>query len=123
MQSANAPQPEVTVSEGTPSMYNDPDLVKRVAPVLELALGKENVIEVEPVMGGEDFSQFGRAGVPIFMYRLGSIEAPRLERMRQFSRTPPSLHSADYYPDAEPTLRAGVTSMASAALSLLKEAD
>ena len=122
-QSAKAPEPEVTVSEGTPSMYNDPELVERVTPVLARVLGEENVVEVEPVMGGEDFSHYGRAGVPIFMYRLGSIEAPRLERMRSLGQKPPSLHSAVYYPDAEPTLRTGVTSMASAALSLLQKAD
>ena len=122
-QGANAPEPEVTISEGTPSMYNDPDLVARVAPILAQALGDANVTEVEPVMGGEDFSQFGRAGVPIFMYRLGSIEAPRLERMRSLGQKPASLHSALYYPDAEPTLKAGVTSMASAALSLLPKND
>ena len=33
--------------------------------------------------------------------------------------TLPSLHSAVYYPDAEETLRTGVTAMASAVLELM----
>ena len=32
---------------------------------------------------------------------------------------PPSLHSALYYPDAEPTIETGVTAMSAAALDLL----
>jgi hypothetical protein len=32
---------------------------------------------------------------------------------------PPSLHSAVYYPDAEPSLQTGITAMAAAVLDLL----
>jgi hippurate hydrolase len=71
-------------------------------------------------MGGEDFSQYGRAGVPIFMFRLGSVDAARLERYKQLGQQPPSLHSPIYYPDIEDTLTTGVPAMASAALELLK---
>jgi hippurate hydrolase len=70
-------------------------------------------------MGGEDFSQFGRAGVPILMYRLGTISQSRLDRFKQLGVTPPSLHSSLYYPDVEPSLRTGVMTMTAAALDLL----
>lgn len=120
--SAGAPEPTVDVSEGTPAMRNDPELTKRLVTVFERVLGTEKVVPSEPSMGGEDFSRYGLAGVPICMFRLGSVEA---ERLAGFARTggPPSLHSALYYPDAEPTLRTGVTSMASAALELLQPAS
>lgn len=117
--SAGAPEPEIVVSEGTPAMENDKDLVERVTPVFRRVLGEENVEESEPSMGGEDFSQYGRAGVPIFMYRLGSVDASRLERYEQLGQEPPSLHSPVYYPDAEETLLTGVTTMAAAVLELL----
>ena len=117
---ARAPEPQITVSEGTPSMFNDEDLVARVLPVFRRLVGEANVQAAEPSMGGEDFSQYGRAGVPIFMFRLGSVDAARLERYKQLGQQPPSLHSPIYYPDIEDTLTTGVPAMASAALELLK---
>ncbi len=112
-QSCGAPEPVVKVSEGTPAMKNDEQLVQRVLPTLRRVLGEQNVVLREPQMGGEDFSEYGRAGVPIFMFSLGSVEAQRLAGYARFQQQPPSLHSPLYYPDAEATLRTGVTAMAS----------
>ena len=74
-------------------------------------------------MGGEDFGRYGREGVPILMYRLGAVDAKRLERYKQLGVSPPSLHSSKFYPDAEDTLRTGITTMAAAALELLKRGE
>ena len=101
-QSFDAPEPEITVSEGTPSLKNDPELTGRLEEVFANAIGADNVAEDEPSMGGEDFSQFGRAGVPILMYRLGTISQRRLDRYKQLGVPPPPLHSSHYYPDPEP---------------------
>jgi len=52
---------------------------------------------------------------------LGAVDGKRLEYYRQFNQVPPSLlHSPMFYPDIEETLRSGVSTMASAALELLK---
>lgn len=120
--SSGAPEPKVEVSEGTPAMFNDDDLVERVVPTFRRVLGDALVLPSDPSMGGEDFSFYGRAGVPIFMYRLGSVDAARLERYEQLGVEPPSLHSAVYYPDAPATLTVGITTMAAAALDLLAPA-
>ncbi|MCA9216812.1 MAG: amidohydrolase, partial [Planctomycetales bacterium] len=117
---ARAEDPEVKISEGTPSLFNDRDLVERIVPVFKVALGDENVIDSEPSMGGEDFSHYGKAGIPIHMFRLGTVESRRLARYKELGLPAPSLHSSKYYPDAEPTLRTGVVAMASAALELLQ---
>jgi amidohydrolase len=117
---SRAPEPDVVFSEGTPALFNDADLAARVVPVFERTLGKENVLEVEPVMGGEDFSQYGLAGVPILMYRLGSVSERRLDQYAMAGRTPPSLHSPIYYPDFEDTLKTGIATMSNAVLELLK---
>jgi len=117
--SAGAPEPDIEVSEGTPAMFNDMNLVARVVPEFERVLGKDHVEESEPSMGGEDFSQYGLAGVPIFMYRLGSVNADRLKQYTAAGQDPPSLHSPIYYPDAEPTLATGVSTMSWAVLKLL----
>ena len=120
-QSFNAPQPEIHVSEGTPSLKNDDDLTSRLKSVFIKTIGAQNVADDEPSMGGEDFSQYGRAGVPILMYRLGSVSGSRLDRFKQLGVPPPSLHSSHYYPDIEPTLRTGVLTMTAAALDLLSK--
>jgi len=44
--------------EGYPPLVNDPASVDFVLAVVEKALGKENIIAVDPVMGGEDFAYY-----------------------------------------------------------------
>lgn len=119
--SFDAPEPVIDISEGTPSLKNDADLTARIKKVFVKTLGEENVTEDEPSMGGEDFSQYGRAGVPILMYRLGTVSQTRLDRFRALEVPPPSLHSSLYYPDVEPSLRTGVLTMTAAALDLLSK--
>jgi hippurate hydrolase len=117
--SDDGPEPIIEISEGTPALRNDATLAARLRPVLIGVLGAENVRFDEPVMGGEDFSRYGRAGVPILMIRLGSVADQRLRQYDRSGEGPPSLHSARYYPDIEPTLRTGVQTLVAAALELL----
>ncbi len=112
---AGAPDPTITITEGTDAVYNNQDLVERLVPVFRRTLGEKNVIEAPQTMGAEDFGMFSRTGVPIMMFALGSISA---ERMKTFSR-PMSLHSALYHPDIRPTLKTGIAAMSAAALELL----
>lgn len=120
-QSAGAPDPIVEFSDATPATRNDEALVDRVVPVFRKTLGETNVVPVEPSMGGEDFSEYGLAGVPIFMFRLGSVNADRLAEMKKGGKPPHSLHSPFYYPDARETITTGVTAMSAALLDLLKK--
>jgi hippurate hydrolase len=118
---AGAPEPKISFNEGTPAMFNDEKLAVRLREVFVRELGAANVDDPEPSMGGEDFSQYGRAGVPILMYRLGTIDPKRLARMKELGQDPPSLHSPLYYPDAEESLVTGVQTMVAATLELLKK--
>lgn len=117
---AGAPEPTVVFGQGTPAVDNDPRLAARVEEVFRRVFGGARVVPAETSMGAEDFACFGKAGVPILMFRLGTVTPARLERYRERGETPPSLHSALYHPDAEPTLEAGVTAMTVAALELLR---
>ena len=117
--SANAPEPIVEFSDATPATRNDEALVERVVPVFKRVLGDKNVIPSEPSMGGEDFSEYGLAGVPIFMFRLGSVNAERLAEMKKDSKMPPSLHSPFYFPDAKEAITTGVTAMSAALVDLM----
>lgn len=121
-QSFRAPEPIIKYSEGTPSLFNDERLVDRIVPVFQKTLGEEKIVPVDRSMGGEDFSQFGRAGIPIFLFRLGSVSPGRMQQFASKGLKPPSLHSAEYFPDPEPTLKTGFLATAAAMLELMPAA-
>jgi hippurate hydrolase len=117
---AGAPEPIVKVHEGTAALFNDEDLAARLHTTFIELLGEDFVDDAEKSMGAEDFSEYGKAGVPVVMYRLGSVEPQRLARYKELGQGVPSLHSALYYPDVEETLTTGVITMAGAVLDLLQ---
>ena len=117
---AGAPEPLVEIAEGTPSLFNDPGLTARLRPAFQDQVGEENIELSKQTMGGEDFSRFGRAGIPILMYWLGAVSQERLDAYAASGEPPPSLHSPLFYPDVEATLVTGVTTMAATVLELLK---
>ena len=59
---------ETTVNTKTLITYNDPALTKQMLPSLAKAAGNENVIEVPPVTGAEDFSYFAEQVPSIFFF-------------------------------------------------------
>ena len=107
------------VFDFTPALRNDEKLVEMLLPTLRHALGDEQVVPVEQSMGGEDFSQYGLAGVPVCMFRVGSVNEDRLQKMRATGQRIPSLHSSKYYPDPELTLQTGVHAMTAAVIKLM----
>jgi amidohydrolase len=112
-----APEPVVTVLETTPPTVNTPSLVQKVVPALVRELGADHVKQVEPVMGAEDFGLFSQGGVPIFMFRLGTISPERMADARR--KGLPPLHSPQYYPEPAPSLQTGVRAMTAAVRELL----
>jgi hippurate hydrolase len=119
-QAAGAPRaPDVAVTDGTASTYNDPALIQRLAGAMAGVLGKENVREGKPTMGGEDFSEYGRAGVPAALLWIGVVEPARHREATAKGEPLPSLHSSGFAPDRERTLRTGVLTMTTSALEVL----
>lgn len=114
--------PIVKVSESTEATYNDPALTNRVATAMKKALGSDNVVELEPAMGSEDFGQFGLEGhqIPTMMFRVGAIDSQRIAESRRTGVPLPSLHSSLFWPVPEPTIRTGVRGMTAAILELMK---
>ena len=114
--------PDVKVSEESANaLYNPPDFAKDVAGAIEQCLGKGSVIPREPSMGAEDFSEFGitKEKVPICMFWLGTQPPEEVEKAKREGRTLPSLHSPFFKPVPEPTIRAGVSALTSAAMHVL----
>jgi len=113
-------EPSVRVSDvGTPAMYNDPALTQRIAGAFEKAFGKDSVLQDQPTMGGEDFSEFGRAGIPSLQFNLGAVEPAKYEASQKNGTPLPSLHSSEWAPNRETTLKMGTASLTVAAWELL----
>ncbi len=117
--SFNAPEPTIEFADGTPATRNDEDLVQRVLPALGEAIGEGNLKPAERVMGAEDFSFYGLAGVPIFMYRLGTVKPEEFARAERLEIQLPTLHSSKYAPDARAALKVGLATSTAAMLSLM----
>ncbi len=81
------------------------------------------MISSKPVMIGEDFALYGRADpkVPICMFFLGSVKQKQGEEGLPAREPLPSLHSATFAPDAEPTIKTGIKSMTAAVLELMEK--
>jgi amidohydrolase len=121
---ARAPEPAIRVEldDFTPALVNDAPLAKKTATMWQSVLGKDNVKEVPPIMGGEDFSRYGKE-VPIFFYFLGTADPEKFAAWNKGGSAPPGMHTDQYFPIIQPSIRTGVTAMSSAALNLLKNMD
>jgi len=118
---AGAPrEPLVRIELGFGATYNDPALTKRIVGALDRAFGDRAVVEQPPVMGSEDFGEFGRAAhAPSLMLRLGATARARFESVQGDLSKLPSLHSSEFAPDPEPTLKTGAAALTIAALEIL----
>jgi amidohydrolase len=63
---------EVTIHEGYPVTYNDPELTAMMLPTLEATAGKDNVQLSNAITGAEDFS-FYQQEVPGLFFFLGGM--------------------------------------------------
>ena len=112
-------EPAVAVVESTPATWNDPKLNARVAAALTRELGADNVVESRREMASEDFSEYGLAGVPAVMFRLGAADPEALAKATAAGVELPSLHSSLFAPDRDPTLSTGIAAETAVLLDLL----
>ncbi|HEY2867845.1 MAG TPA: amidohydrolase [Pyrinomonadaceae bacterium] len=83
---------EVTIDTKTLVTYNTPDLVKKMLPSLQKAIGAENVSETEWTTGAEDFSYYGTKA-PAFFFFVGGMPAGK------DPKTTAAHHTPDFYID------------------------
>jgi amidohydrolase len=99
---ADAPSPpSIKVTPGAETVYNDPELTARLVEALRQNLGTESVMEMPAKMTSEDFSEYGRAGVRAVLLHIGAVSP---ETLASGARVP-DLHSPQWFPELEPTLR------------------
>lgn len=113
-----APIVTVQLSERAWATYNDPALTQRLVGAVRRELGEANVIEIEPAMVSEDFGRFGLDGkIPVTMLMVGAADPARVKSGARL----PSLHSSEFAPPPELTLRTAVRTLTTAVLELMKK--
>jgi metal-dependent amidase/aminoacylase/carboxypeptidase family protein len=109
-------------NEFTAATFNNPGFTRRVSHALELELGTTNVVRSEPVMGGEDFGEYSlNDSIPLCMFWLGAVDPSLVEKSVNEGTSLPSLHSSQFAPASEATIRTGMRATAAAVLDLLKK--
>ncbi|MBM4299397.1 MAG: amidohydrolase [Deltaproteobacteria bacterium] len=119
---AKAPAPIVKLRDEsfTPALVNEKELTQKLVPLFKEVLGNDRVHERPMSMGGEDFSQFTRAGLRTFYWHLGTADPAALAEAKKGGKALANTHSPFYAPIPEPTLRTGVLTMSMAILELLE---
>ena len=117
-----APIVSISKEQFCPATYNNPELTKRLVAVWKKSLGDENVKIVDPVMGGEDFSEYSLPdhSIPAVNFHFGAVDPAKIAEFKQAGKELPTLHSSKFAPVPEPTIRVGVIGMTSAVLELMK---
>src|SRR5262249_28632770 len=111
--------PDVVASDSLHGVYNDPAVARRLLDALTRALPPGTAAEGRPLMVSEDFSEYGRAGVPAVIFDLGAANPSKLEAAQKAGTPTPGLHSSEWAPDYPPTIRMGATLLTLSALELL----
>ena len=117
--------PLVTSSgdEATPAAFNTEPLTTRIIGRFRERFGAERVRQVVPTMGGEDFARYRLADpdhVQSLIFWVGGVPQSQWDAAAGDITRLPSLHSALWAPDPEPTITTAVTALTIAALDVLK---
>jgi hippurate hydrolase len=101
-------EPAIVQDHSTVALVNDSAMTRRVSSALMRELGSSRVMDNSPEMVSEDFAEFQLAGVPTLMLRVGAIERGKYEQAVKSGTPLPGLHSAQFYPDREPVMKAAI---------------
>ncbi len=105
----------------TPATYNTPELTQTIAELFKDRF-PGRAIETQPVMGGEDFSQFRRAdpdNVQTLIFWVGGVPMDQWEKSEAGELELPSLHSPFWAPDAKAVIATATEAMTAATLGLM----
>jgi hippurate hydrolase len=103
-------------------VINDAAVTQTLRDLFTDLLGDEKVVRLDPSTGSEDFADFSPVGaeVPLCMFNLGCTAPETLAQAEKGETRLGLLHTPRFAPDAERTLAAAMTTLAAAALCLLK---
>lgn len=115
--------PSVTfLPSGLGATVNDPDLAATLARGFERAVGADNVIEAERLLGTDEtvaFTQAWSPPVPMVFFYYGSSPPAALAAAKAGGPALPSLHAPEFAPDTDPTLLTGTRALVGAVQAVL----
>jgi len=102
---------DVDINRGYPATKNDPSLMRELKPALRRSA--DSLVAMDPIMGAEDFSYYGREVPAVYVFVGG--RRPGMERAAA-----PSHHTPEFFID-ESGLRYGVRAYVNVALRYLDQ--
>jgi hippurate hydrolase len=112
---SDAPDPLITIAEGTKAVINDPAVVATAEKALKVAFGDK--LRLTPAnTTSEDFSEFAGAGVPSMMFNIGVYEPERWMAANKSGAPLAGNHSPLFAPVPKPTIQTGIIAMTLAVL-------
>jgi len=106
---AGAPrEPSIEYGPPTNALVNDSALTRRVSAALLKELGPTRVRDAPPEMASEDLAEFQVAGIPTLMMRIGAVPQAKYDASLRGGPALPSLHSSQFAPDREPTIKSAM---------------
>ena len=117
---AGAPEPEIDLETGGRAVFNDVSLAQGTAAVFVQAFGADKVRRIGPITASEDFSLYGREGVPSFFFFIGVYAPDEVAAASRPGGKPlPFNHSPYFAPVPGPSIDLGVRAMSLAVLHVL----
>ncbi|MEI4508124.1 amidohydrolase [Sphingopyxis sp. CCNWLW253] len=115
------PVVSVDKNEYTPSTFNTPEFTEEMAAYLKTSFGNDRVVQMPPVMGGEDFSRFWREDKSIksLIVWVGGVPQAEYDAAKKEGRTLPSLHSPFWAPDAPAVISTATEALTAMTMKLM----
>ena len=116
------PVVSVEKDEYTPATFNTPEFTGDMAAYLKSRFGEQRVVQMPPVMGGEDFGRFSRddnKDVKSLIIWVGGVPQAEYDAAKKDGRTLPSLHSPFWAPDAPAVISTATEALTSMAMKLM----
>jgi len=116
------PVVSVEKDEYTPATFNTPEFTAEMAAYLKMRFGEQRVVQMPPVMGGEDFGRFSRdenKDVKSLIIWVGGVPQAEYDAAKKDGRTLPSLHSPFWAPDAPAVISTATEALTSMAMKLM----
>ncbi|HMN54676.1 MAG TPA: peptidase dimerization domain-containing protein, partial [Sphingopyxis sp.] len=119
------PVVSVEKEEYTPATFNTPDFTEEMAAGLKARFGDQRVVQLPPVMGGEDFGRYSRGenkDIKSLIIWVGGVPQAEFDAAKKEGRTLPSLHSPFWGPDAPTVISTATEALTSMAMKLMAKA-
>ncbi len=116
--------PKITFPEDElPPMINDVQLTNEIVEILKSEIGEDDVIKINPEMGGEDFAHYGRTEekIPICMLRIGTVSKKNYKESITQKTVLPPLHSPFYAPEPKGSIESGINALTIATVRLFNK--